>query len=140
MLFYELTVKETLEKFQTNAETGLTSSEVEKRRKKFGKNELEAKGTPLWRKLLQPFLDVFMVMLLIALTLSAIQSSWTEVILIAVIIAINAIIDYVQQFSTERILRNLRQKIIQPVEVLSNQEKINIEASELVPGDIVILN
>lgn len=140
MLFYELSVKETLEKFQTNAETGLTNSEVEKRRKKFGKNEIEAKGTPLWRKILEPFMDIFMVMLLVALVLSAIQSAWTEVIMIAVIIAINAVIDYVQQFSTERILKGLRQKTVQPVDVFRNGQKTEIDASELVPGDIVILD
>ena len=140
MLFYELSVKETLEKFRTNAETGLSNIEVEKRRRQFGKNELEAKGTPLWRKLLEPFLDIFMVMLLVALALSVIQGAWTEVLMIAIIIAINAIIDYVQQFSTERILRNLRQKTIQPVEVFRNGEKFDVDTSELVPGDIVILD
>lgn len=140
MLFYELSVKETLEKFQTNADTGLSNNEVEKRRKKFGKNELEAKGTPLWRKILEPFMDIFMVMLLVAFVISIIQQAWTEVIMIAIIIAINAIIDYVQQFSTERILRNLRQKTVQPVEVWRNGQKQNVDASELVPGDIVILD
>ena len=140
MLIYELSAKQTLERFQTNSDTGLSDIEVEKRRRKFGRNELETKGTPLWRKLLEPFMDIFMVMLLIALLLSIIQGALTESIMIAVIIAINAVIDYVQQFSTERILRNLRQKTVQPVEVLRNGEKTEIDASELVPGDIVILD
>jgi len=140
MLIYELSVKQTLERFRTDADTGLSNIEVEKRRRQFGRNELLTKGTPLWRKLLKPFFDTFMVMLLIALLLSIIQGAWTEAIMITVIIAINAIIDYVQQFSTERILRNLRQKTVQPVQVLRGGEKTDIDASELVPGDIVILS
>ena len=140
MLIYELSVKQTLERFQTNSDTGLSSIEVEKRRRKFGRNQLETKGAPFWRKALEPFLDIFMSILLVALLLSLIQSAWLESIMIAIIIAVNAVINYVQQFSTERILRNLRQKIVQPVEVLRDGEKSSVDASELVPGDIVILH
>ena len=140
MLIYQLSVKDTLQKFNTNASTGLQQGEIAKRRQKFGRNELDTKGTPLYKKLLEPFLDVFMAMLLVALALSIIQAAWTEVVMIAIIIMINAIINYVQQFSTERILRNLRKKTLQPVEVLRDSKRQNVDASELVPGDIVILN
>lgn len=140
MLFYELSVKESLERFKTDAEKGLNSSEVLKRRKRFGKNELEVKGTPLWKRILEPFMDIFMAILLAALILSAVQGAWTEVIMIVVIIVINAIIDYVQQFSTERILRNLRKKTVTAVDVLRNGDRVSVDASELVPGDIVILD
>lgn len=140
MLFYELSVKETLERFKTDAEKGLNSSEVLKRRKRFGRNELEVKGTPLWKRILEPFIDIFMAILIVALLLSAIQGAWTEVIMITVIIVINAIIDYVQQFSTERILRGLKQKTVQKADVLRNGDKLSIDAWELVPGDVVFLD
>ena len=140
MLFYELSVKDSLEKFQTDAEKGLSEAEVRRRQKKFGKNEIEVKGVPLWRRILNPFLDIFMAMLIVALILSALQGAWTEVIMIVIIIVINAVIDYVQQFSTERILRSLRQKTVHPVDVLRGGEKVAVDAADLVPGDIVILD
>ncbi|MFV0484879.1 MAG: HAD-IC family P-type ATPase, partial [Candidatus Saccharimonadales bacterium] len=140
MLFYELSVKESLERFKTDADKGLSSSEVLKRRKRFGKNELEVKGTPVWKRILEPFLDIFMAILIVALILSAIQGAWTEVIMITIIIVINAIIDYVQQFSTERILRGLRQKTVQKADVLRNGDKLSVDAWELVPGDVVFLD
>lgn len=140
MLFYELSVKDSLEKFQTDADKGLSESEVRRRQKKFGKNELQVKGVPLWRRILNPFLDIFMAMLIVALILSALQGSWTEVVMIVVIIVINAVIDYVQQFSTERILRSLRQKTVHPVDVLRGGDKQAVDATDLVPGDIVLLD
>ncbi len=91
MLFYEQTVKQTLEKFRTNAQTGLSPHEVSTRRRQFGPNELTTKTTPLYKKLLAPFLDTFMLMLLAALILSIIQLAWTEVLMIAIIISITPI-------------------------------------------------
>lgn len=136
---YNQTVKEILEDFKTDPDKGLSSHEVASRQKKYGKNVLNVKTTPLWRKILEPFIDVFMAILIVALILSAIQKEWVEVILIAVIIAINAIIYYAQQISTDRILKSLKEQTVQSILVIRNGEESEIDASELVPGDIVVL-
>ena len=137
--FYNQTVKDTLTQFSTDAKIGLTTAEVTKRQTKYGKNVLQVSETPLWRKLLEPFVDVFMVILVVALVLSAIQQDWIETITIAVIIAADAIVYYIQRFSTERILKSLKNSTEQTVAVLRNGEETTVEAVELVPGDIVIL-
>ena len=136
--FYNQTVKDTLTQFSTDAKIGLTTAEVTKRQTKYGKNVLQVSETPLWRKLLEPFVDVFMVILVVALVLSAIQQDWIETITIAVIIAADAIVYYIQRFSTERILKSLKNSTEQTVAVLRNGEETTVEAVELVPGDIVI--
>ncbi len=136
--YYNQTVKESLARLKTNPDTGLTSAEVKRRQKKYGKNVLEIKSTPLWKKILEPFLDVFMVILIIAMILSAIQQDWAEVTIIAVIIAVNATIYYIQDFSTERVLRSLHAQTVHKITVLRNGEEEELDAKELVPGDIVI--
>ena len=137
--FYNQTVKDVLAEFAVDPETGLSSKEVAKRQATYGKNLLQVKETPLWRKLLEPFLDIFMLILLAALVLSLVQQDWIEALAIGVIIAANALIYYIQRFSTERILRSLSSSTKHPVAVLRDQQEQAIEATELVPGDIVIL-
>ena len=80
-----------------------------------------------------------MVILVIALALSAIQQNWIEAITIGIIIAVDAIIYYIQRFSTEKILQSLKNSTIQTITVLRDGEEQAIESTELVPGDIVIL-
>lgn len=137
--FYNQTTKEVLAQFGVNPDTGLSAKEVAKRQQTYGKNLLKVAETPLWRKLLEPFIDIFMIILVIALVLSLVQRNWVEAIAIAVIIAVDAIIYYIQRFSTEKILRSLKNSTIHTVTVLRGGEEIDIETTELVPGDIVIL-
>ncbi len=137
--FYNQTTKEVLEQFKTNPETGLTDKEVLRRQAKDGKNTLKMAETPWWRRLLEPFMDIFMVILVIAMVLSLLQQNWIEAITILVIIALDAIIYYVQQFSTERILKSLKRSTLHTVTVLRDGSEQAVEATELVPGDIVVL-
>ncbi len=137
--FYNQTVKGTLGQFAVDPEKGLTMREVHKRQEAYGKNILKFKETPLWRKLLEPFMDVFMVILVVAMILSAIQQDWIETIAIGVIIVADTVIYYIQKFSTERILRSLKTNTQHGVAVIREGEEQALDATELVPGDIVIL-
>lgn len=137
--FYNQTVKDVLSHFAVTADRGLSHKEVIKRQAIYGKNQLKVKETPLWRKLLEPFIDVFMVILVVALILSLIQQDWIEAVAIAVIILADAIVYYVQRFSTDRILRALSSSTEHAVVVIRDGDEQSIEATDLVPGDIVIL-
>lgn len=137
--FYNQTVKETLGEFAVDPEKGLNLREVHKRQEAYGKNILKFKETPLWRKLLEPFMDIFMVILLVAMMLSAIQQDWIETIAIGVIIVADTIIYYIQRFSTERILRSLKSNTQHGVAVIRDGEEQTLDATELVPGDVVVL-
>ncbi|MBR5389318.1 cation-transporting P-type ATPase [Candidatus Saccharibacteria bacterium] len=140
MLYYNHSVKDTLIDLRTDSETGLSSKDVKKRRAKYGENTLNIKTTPLWKKLLEPFADLFMVILLIALALSIVQQSWTEVIVIALDMILDVAVFYIQRFSTERVLNSLKEKTVQKITVLRDKNEIEVDASELVPGDVVILH
>ena len=140
MLYYAHSVKDSLIDQRTDAETGLTTKEVKKRRAKFGANTLDIKTTPLWQKLLEPFADLFMIILVIALVLSILQQSWTEVAVIALDIVLDVAVFYIQRFSTERILNSLKEKTVQKITAIRNGAEVELDASELVPGDVVVLH
>lgn len=139
MLYYTKTIEETL-KGLTTSEQGLSTADVEKRVEKYGLNIIKIKGEPLWRKLIEPFSNVFMAVLAVAVIVSLIEHSVFDATIIGVIMAVNAIIYYVQRFSTERILRSLQEYRKQMVEVVRHGKISSVESSGLVPGDIIILN
>lgn len=95
MLYYNHSVKDSLIDQRTDADSGLSTKEVKRRRLKFGDNVLSIKTTPLWKKLLEPFADLFMIILLIALVLSILQQSWTEVIVIALDMVLDVSVFYI---------------------------------------------
>ncbi|MCL2444563.1 cation-transporting P-type ATPase [Candidatus Saccharibacteria bacterium] len=140
MLYYDQTAEELIKQFRTDRADGLTDIDVLERQLEYGKNELHIHSDPLWKKILKPFWDVFMAVLLGAMILSLIKGDHLEAIVIGVTIMINAIIEWVQQFSTGRILRSLQKKSLGQVDVMRNGVRVTVEQAELVPGDIVFLS
>ncbi|MDR0887555.1 MAG: HAD-IC family P-type ATPase, partial [Candidatus Nomurabacteria bacterium] len=136
---YDKTVEEIAKALGANVEKGLTREKVRQNQEKFGKNALKIKSKSLFKKIVEPFLDVFTVMLIVAGVLGFVQGNTLDVILVAVIIAVDAGISYVQQFSTDRILGALRNTIPQKVAVLREGKKIQIDATDLVVGDVIYL-
>lgn len=138
MLYYTKTTHATLSELATS-ENGLLISEANKRLDRHGKNVIRVSGVPLWRKIIEPFASIFMLVLFVAAGISLFHNAILDAVIIGVIIATSAIIYYIQQFSTERILRALRKHEAQTVEVKRDGKVINIDSSLLVPGDIIML-
>ncbi len=139
MVFYTMSTKESLNELKTTTE-GLSKVEAEARLQHYGPNSIRVKTEPFWRKLLEPFLSVFMAVLVVAAGISLWQHSYVDAAIIGVIMLVNATIYYVQRFSTERILRSLQKKSIVEVEVLRKGKSETVDASVLVPGDVIILD
>lgn len=139
MLFYQHSVEETLRELSSSPK-GLSQQEVSARVKRYGTNEIILKGEPLWKKLVEPFANIFMAVLFLAVLISLWHHAYFDAIIIVVIMLTSAAIYYVQRFSTERILRSLQKKNPQRVEVLRSGEPTVINAVNLVPGDIVQLS
>lgn len=139
MLYYTKTISDTFKELKTS-ENGLTPAEADSRVDKYGLNVINIKGEPLWRKLIAPFANVFMAVLGVAVVVSLIEGAIVDATIIAIIMAANAIIYYVQRFSTERILRSLQEYRKQMVEVMRGKRIKTLESSQLVPGDIILLN
>lgn len=139
MQVYQQHVAEVLQQFETS-ENGLTGSEAKRRLKKYGPNQIKIRGEPLWRKLIEPFANVFMAVLFAAAGISFFKQEILDGTIIAAIISLSAIIYYVQRFSTERILRALQRYEAQKVETIRDGVTVELDALELVPGDIIVLS
>ena len=138
MLFYHQSVDDTYAEFRSGPD-GISRREAENRLHVYGPNAIKIKGDPLWRALLEPFRNVFMLVLFAAAIISFVHHAPFDGIIIILIMMISALIYYVQRFSTERVLRSLQKRSSQQVEVTRGGEKLSVDASELVPGDIVSL-
>ena len=139
MLFYNLSTDEVLKKLDSRRK-GLTANEVKKRQKKFGENIIKLRSEPLWRKILEPFMDIFSLVLIVATVVSLINNEVIDAVIITVILVISAIIFYVQRFSTDRVLRSLSRRDAQKIDVLRAGKVTAVDSSQLVPGDIVNLS
>lgn len=133
---YNLEISQILSHFQATTE-GLSSSEVNRRLKQYGPNELSEKKTPLWKRLVEPFANYFVAVIIVAAVLSLVEHKWFEAIIMSGIIVINAFIYYFQQFSVSRALKDLRDKDALTVMTVRGGQDVELASSQLVPGDIV---
>lgn len=138
MLFYHQSVEDTFRELRSGPD-GISRREAAQRANTYGLNVLKIKGEPLWRKLIEPFANIFMLVLFIAAIISVIHNAFFDAIIIISIMMVSALIYYIQRFSTERILKSLQKHTAQQVEVIRGGEAVSIDASELVPGDIIKL-
>lgn len=119
---------------------GLTSAEVVRRQQKFGPNEIiEMAGRPWWRILLDQFTDFMIIVLIVAAIISGVVGEPADAIAIIVIIILNALIGFAQEFRAERAVAALKRMVKTMVRVRRNQTTHLLVAAELVPGDIVLL-
>lgn len=138
MLYYTRTAAETLKELGVS-ENGLANSDAAERLRLHGPNSIRVAGDPLWRKLVEPFLNVFMLVLFVAALISLLHHTYLDATIIVAIMLASAIIYYVQRFSTERILRSLQKHTEEKIEVLRDNKPREIPVEQLVPGDIIVL-
>lgn len=139
MLYYNSSIRGVLTELETSEE-GLSGTDAAERLRIHGFNEIRVAGVPLWKKIIEPFASVFMLVLFIAAVISVFHHDVIDAIIIFVIIAISAIIFYVQQLSTARILKTLQKHSLQKVMVLRDGAYVELGSSLLVPGDIITLS
>ena len=131
---------------QTNINNGLTTEEVEKRREKYGLNELRAKKKKsLIIKFLEQFKDFSIIILIIAAIVSgavgiAQGEGITDTIIILIVVIVNAIIGVTQESKAEKSLEALQKLTDHASKVIRNGEIIVVPAKELVPGENIVLD
>lgn len=117
---------------------GLTEKEAIQRRKKEGENILaQAKKTNPMKLFLGQFRDVMVMILLAATAVSAFLGEFTDAITIILIVLLNAVLGFIQEFRTEKTLETLRELTAPFARVLRDGTWKTIPAKELVSGDIV---
>ena len=144
---YQLTVDEALRVLGADAQRGLGEDEARARLRSYGKNELAAeKAVPAWRKFLAQFQNVLVILLLIATVISA--GLWLyeresalpyEALAIFAVILVNAVMGYIQESRAEHAVAALRQMSAAHANVIRNAARQSISATEVVPGDIILI-
>ncbi len=140
------TVKDVLATLQVDEHVGLSDAEVLKRQEIYGKNELpRAKKKTIFSAFLSQMNNAMIYILLVAAVISFVMAliekdgSYFEPILILLIVLLNGIIGTIQELKADKALEALEKLSAPTTVVRRNGEISEIKASELVPGDIVIL-
>ncbi len=119
---------------------GLTSEEARARLERYGPNELEEKKK---RHPLMMFIDQFRDFMILVLIAAAVISGFigeaSDTIAIVVIVVLNAIIGFIQEYRAEKAMEALKKMAAPYATVLRDGRPVNLPAKELVPGDMVLL-
>jgi Ca2+-transporting ATPase len=138
--WYRLSVDEVAQRVGTSLRTGLSREEAARRLTEFGPNEVEAgEGRSLWSLLLDQVKNVLIVILLIAVALSAVLGHATEAVVITVIVVFAVLLGFVQEYRAERAIEALREMAAPTASVLREGEPVEVAAREIVPGDLLLL-
>jgi len=123
-----------------SSEKGLSSDGASKRLIEFGKNELiETKRRSPLSMFLDQFKDFMILVLIGAAIVSGVMGELIDTLAIVVIVIINAIIGFIQEYRAERAMKALKKMAAPDAVVIRDGSRVNIPASEIVPGDIVAL-
>jgi Ca2+-transporting ATPase len=137
--YYRMTVQEVLDGLRTS-EKGLSREEAERRRAEHGPNELTTDvRTPKWLLFLSQFRDVLVIVLIVAAAISFAIGSFRDGTVMVIIVVVNAIIGFVQEYKVSRILESLKTLIQSPAKVMVDGELAELPQTQLVPGDVIHL-
>lgn len=138
--------EEILKLLKTDRRSGITKEQVIERRQKYGGNKLEDKPKEtMFIKFIKQFNDFMIIILILASIVSAgisyIQgeNDYIDSIIIIAIVILNAIMGVVQESKAEKSIEALKEMTPPKAKVIRNNITIEINAEELVPGDLIIL-
>lgn len=141
---YTQTKEQVLEGLRTDRQ-GLSAQEAEKRLREHGENRLkEAEKLTLFQRFVQQLKDPMLLILLAAAAVSAVTNilsheSFTEVIIILMVVLLNAILGVVQESKAEAAIEALQTMTAATCKVLRDGQQVTMESRLLVPGDVVLL-
>ena len=119
---------------------GLTASESEERLIKYGLNRLAGKKKkPAWLMFLGQFKDVMILILMAAALVSGFVGDLKDTIVILIIVVLNAVVGFVQEYRAEKALEALKKMSAPSATVLRGGAPMHIDAAHLAPGDVVLL-
>lgn len=147
MSFHSQTKESVLSSLSSNLDNGLSSSQVSELQAKYGPNKLrEKKKKTYLQRFFDQFKDVMILILIAAAVVSFVIActghdpmEFFEPALILLIVVLNAVMGMLQESKAEKALDALKNMSALHARVLRNGEEMVIDASELVPGDIIRL-
>ena len=120
-------------------DVGLTDAEVAERRATFGANALVEERRGLAKRLLVFFWGPIPWMIEVAAILSAVVRHWEDLAIIGTMLILNAVVGFWQEYKADTTIEALKQRLALRARVLRAGRWTEVEASELVPGDVVMV-
>ena len=145
-MWQTLKKEEVLRQLGTNEKQGLSEDDVRRRQEKYGKNKLDEKRKEsFFIKFIKQFNDFMIIILILASIISAIvskmqgENDYVDSIIIIGIVVFNALMGVIQEAKAEKSIEALKQMTPQLAKTIRNGKMVEINAEELVKGDIIIL-
>lgn len=119
--------------------TGLTSAQVTAKTKQYGENTFNKEEVKGWKVFCRQFINPLSFILLFAAALSIFMGEYSDAVVILVIVLLNSVLSFIQEFRSSKAVAKLSGLIERRVLVIRNAEQVIIDARHLVPGDTIIL-
>jgi len=119
----------------------LSQEEARRRLNQYGPNELVKKSRiPPWKLFLEQFKNFLIILLLFAVTVSAVLGEVVDAILIGAIVFFAAGLGFIQEYRAERAVEALKQMAAPTASVLRDGKETEVPATDLVPGDVICIS
>ena len=143
--YYNHSIEEVSNEFQTDAERGLSPDGIAARIEKYGKNTLvQKKGRPFIVMFLEQFKSFLIILLIIAAVISGVMGVRTgegllDTYIIMGILLLNAFIGAYQEYQAQKSMDALKKMAAPMAKVIRGGESYIVNVEDVVPGDIVVL-
>lgn len=139
-VWHAIETTQVLKELNTNTHSGLTENEIKSRLEKYGYNELkkEERISPV-TIFINQFKNILIIILLIAIALSALIGEIVDAAIIGVIVIFCAVLGFIQEYRAERALEALKKMLSPTITVLRDGKEEEVPSKELVPGDVLLL-
>ncbi|MBQ4165307.1 MAG: HAD-IC family P-type ATPase, partial [Oscillospiraceae bacterium] len=140
MYYFNKSTDEVLKTLGTSHEAGLTDAQVEESRAKYGANIIaEEKPKSIFKVFLEQFADLLVIILIVASVISAFTGNIESTIVILAVITMNAILGTAQHVKAQKSLASLKAMSAPNARVIRNGNQTEIPASDVVVGDILLI-
>ncbi|MDB5013247.1 MAG: hypothetical protein JWQ25_1449, partial [Daejeonella sp.] len=140
MNFYQQPIESLITDFHSDIKAGLRDEDIENTRRKYGKNSLKAANSRSFLKiLLAQFISPLVIILIAAAMFSFYLGQVRDGCILLIIVVTNALIGFYQEWKSENIIASLKNLVVNKCNVIRNGKASQINAEDLVPGDLVQL-
>jgi len=131
---------EVVKQLETDLRKGLSSTEAARRLGQYGTNELrKEEGVSPWSLFFGQFKNMLIIILLVAIALSALVGEVMDAAIIAVIVLFVAALGFLQEYRAERAIEALKEMLSPTITVLRGGREEEVPSKDLVPGDLMLL-
>lgn len=137
---YQKKLQEVIDDLETSKTEGLSDQEVSERLETYGENKLqESDSKSKWEILLDNLNNIIVYLLAVAAIISIAMGDWIEAIAVMLAVFISVLTGYFVETKAQKSVEALQNMVNTSVHVIRNGEEIEIDSSQLVPGDVMVL-